>query len=291
MGEAIATSSAEEVAERVTAFGGLAVVVRTPQSWAQHEQGSAVAGLPLLELRKASNAASRPLEPAPRGPLLPAAGLRILDFSRVIAGPVATRTLALLGADVLRIDRPDLPELTAQHLDTGMGKTLRVAGPAKPADLEVLENRLSTADVVVTGYRPGALDRFGLDAEVLLRRRPSLVVASLSGWGLIGPWGPPPRLARSRLEVGQRRRRRRPGTPLYLARTVTSEFTHIDAPRAWGVRGIDGPIRATVDVTVEPVSETSSRLRWRFIQTREGKRTCHADRRIQGGQWPTCSRS
>ena len=62
VGEAIATSSAEEVAERVTAFGGLAVVVRNPQSWAQHEQGSAVAGLPLLELRKASSAASRPLE-------------------------------------------------------------------------------------------------------------------------------------------------------------------------------------------------------------------------------------
>ena len=206
VGEAIATSSAEEVAERVTAFGGLAVVVRTPQSWAQHEQGSAVAGLPLLELRKASNAASRPLEPAPRGPLLPAAGLRILDFSRVIAGPVATRTLALLGADVLRIDRPDLPELTAQHLDTGMGKRSALLDLRKQADLEVLENRLSTADVVVTGYRPGALDRFGLDAEVLLRRRPSLVVASLSGWGLIGPWGPPPRLARSRLEVGQRRR-------------------------------------------------------------------------------------
>jgi crotonobetainyl-CoA:carnitine CoA-transferase CaiB-like acyl-CoA transferase len=167
VGEAIATSSAEEVAERVTAFGGLAVVVRTPQSWAQHEQASAIAGLPLLELRKASNAASRPLEPAPRGSLLPAAGLRILDLSRVIAGPVATRTLALLGADVLRIDRPDLPELIAQHLDTGMGKLSALLDLRKPADLEVLENLLSTADVVVTGYRPGALDRFGLDAEAL----------------------------------------------------------------------------------------------------------------------------
>jgi crotonobetainyl-CoA:carnitine CoA-transferase CaiB-like acyl-CoA transferase len=97
----------------------------------------------------------------------------------VIAGPVATRTLALLGADVLRIDRPDLPELIAQHLDTGMGKLSALLDLRKPADLEVLENLLSTADVVVTGYRPGALDRFGLDAEALLRRRPSLVVASL----------------------------------------------------------------------------------------------------------------
>ena len=188
VGEAIATSSAEEVAERVTAFGGLAVVVRNPQSWAQHEQGSAVAGLPLLELRKASSAASRPLEPAPHGPLLPAAGLRILDLSRVVAGPVATRTLAFLGADVLRIDSPDLPELTAQHLDTGMGKRSALLDLRKPADLEVLEELLSTADVVVSGYRPGALDRFGLGAEALLRRRPSLVVASLSGWGRIGHW-------------------------------------------------------------------------------------------------------
>lgn len=188
VGEAIATSSAEDVAERVTASGGLAVVVRNPRSWTQHEQGSTVARLPLLELRKASDAASRPLEPTPHGSLLPAAGLRILDLSRVIAGPVATRTLAFLGADVLRIDSPGLPELTAQHLDTGMGKRSALLDLRKPADLKVLEELLSATDVVVTGYRPGALDRFGLDAESLLRRKPSLVVASLSGWGRIGPW-------------------------------------------------------------------------------------------------------
>jgi len=189
VGEAIATSRAEEVAEKVTASGGLAVVVRSPQSWAQHEQGSAVAALPLLSLRKACGAVNRPLEPVPHGSLLPAAGLRVLDLSRVIAGPVATRTLAFLGANVLRIDSPDLPELTAQHLDTGMGKRSALLDLRKPTDLAVLEELLSTADAVVTGYRPGALDRFGLDAEALLRRWPSLVVASLSGWGRIGPWG------------------------------------------------------------------------------------------------------
>ncbi|NEC50570.1 hypothetical protein G3I18_18625, partial [Actinospica acidiphila] len=120
------------------------------------------------------------------GPLLPASGLRVLDLTRVIAGPVATRTLALLGADVLRLDRPGLPELPDQHTDTGFGK--RSALLDLVTDREGFEELLAGADVVVTGYRPGALDRFGLGAEALAERRPGLVVAQLSAWGATGPW-------------------------------------------------------------------------------------------------------
>ena len=186
---AVAARTADEVAESVTAHGGLAVAVRGARAWAQHEQGAAVAAQPLLSLDRVGDAPPVPLPPCPRDPLLPATGLRVLDLTRVIAGPVATRTLALLGADVLRIDSPGLPEITAQHLDTGMGKRSTLLDLGDSADLDTFEGLLAGADVVVTGYRPGALDRFGLDAAALLARRPSLVVASLSAWSRRGPWG------------------------------------------------------------------------------------------------------
>jgi crotonobetainyl-CoA:carnitine CoA-transferase CaiB-like acyl-CoA transferase len=126
-----------------------------------------------------------PLAPA-ASPLLPAAGLRVLDLTRVLAGPVATRTLALLGADVLRVDAPWLPELPDQHADTGFGKRSALLDLA--AGRTAFEELLAEADVVVTGYRPGGLDRFGLSPEALAERRPGLVVAQLSAWGAYGPW-------------------------------------------------------------------------------------------------------
>ncbi|MYU64126.1 CoA transferase, partial [Streptomyces sp. SID69] len=127
-----------------------------------------------------------PLDPA-AAPLLPAAGVRVLDLTRVLAGPVATRTLALLGADVLRLDPPWSPELPDQHADTDFGK--RSAALDLAADRDTVEELLAGADVVVTGYRPGALDRFGLSPEALAERHPALVVAQVSAWGAYGPWG------------------------------------------------------------------------------------------------------
>jgi crotonobetainyl-CoA:carnitine CoA-transferase CaiB-like acyl-CoA transferase len=116
-------------------------------------------------------------------------GLRVLDLTRVIAGPVATRTLALLGADVLRIDGPHLPELPDQHADMDFGKRSAVLDLTAPGDRRTFEGLLVEADVVVTGYRPGALDRYGLAPEELAGRRTGLVVAQLSAWGAYGPWG------------------------------------------------------------------------------------------------------
>ncbi|MER8033284.1 CoA transferase [Streptomyces bauhiniae] len=181
--------SALEIEETVYAAGGLAVALRTPGQWAAHPQGAEVAQRPLVERAPIGAASARQLPPLDResGPLLPAAGLRVLDLTRVLAGPVATRTLALLGADVLRVDRPDLPELADQHADTGFGK--RSATLELATDTEALENLLASADVVVTGYRPGTLDRFGLSPDALAERYPGLIVAQLSAWGAYGPWG------------------------------------------------------------------------------------------------------
>ncbi|MFJ8105034.1 CoA transferase [Streptomyces sp. NPDC096132] len=188
VGAAMAERNARDVEDAVYAAGGLAVALRTPEEWAAHEQAAAVAGRPLVERGRLDGVRARALPPLRDGaPLLPAAGLRVLDLTRVLAGPVATRTLALLGADVLRLDAPHLPELPDQHTDTGFGK--RSALLDLTADRRRFEELLAAADVVVTGYRPGALDRFGLSPEALAERRPGLVVAQVSAWGAYGPWG------------------------------------------------------------------------------------------------------
>ncbi|MET9623535.1 CoA transferase [Streptomyces sp. NPDC006464] len=172
---AIAERPAVEVETAVYAAGGLAVALRTPREWAAHPQGREVAARPLLTAERLDDAAPGRDRRDGRPP-------RVLDLTRVIAGPVATRTLALLGADVLRIDPPHRPELPDQHTDTDIGKRTAALDLARPSDRRTLDELLDSADVLVTGYRPGALERFGL-------HRPGLVVARLSAWGDYGPWG------------------------------------------------------------------------------------------------------
>ncbi|WP_225802294.1 CoA transferase [Streptomyces sp. NK15101] len=169
---AIGERKAVEVETAVYAAGGLAVALRTPAEWAASEQGREVAARPLLTRERLDGAAPRRRS----GPL------RVLDLTRVIAGPVATRTLALLGADVLRIDPPGNPELPDQHADAGVGKRTAALDLDRPSDRRTFDGLLDAADVLVTGYRPGALDRFDLE-------RPGLVTARLSAWGDYGPWG------------------------------------------------------------------------------------------------------
>ncbi|MFD1659722.1 CoA transferase [Streptomyces caeni] len=186
---ALAERSATEVEESVYAAGGLAVALRTPAEWAAHEQGRAIAAHPLVGRERLDDAPVRPLVPLAGQPLLPAAGLRVLDLTRVIAGPSATRTLALLGADVLRIDSPRLRELPDLHADMDIGKRSALLDLTASADRRTFDGLLAQADVVVSGYRPGALDRLGLSPGQLAERRPGLVIAQLSAWGACGPWG------------------------------------------------------------------------------------------------------
>lgn len=170
---AIGARGAVEVQELVYAGGGLAVAVAAEYGEPQ----------PLVEWVRGDAR-----EPATAGAGPAAAGVRVLDLTRVIAGPVATRTLGVLGADVLRIDAPGLAEADDAYADTGFGKRSALVDLARPEGRAVLEGLLDGADVVVTGYRPGALERFGLGGEQLLERRPGLVVAELCAWGWRGPW-------------------------------------------------------------------------------------------------------
>lgn len=181
---AIRERSALELEEAAAAADAVLVVVRSPRQWQAHPQAESVGAAPLLTVERIGEAPARPWPEA----RLPLTGCRVLDLTRVIAGPVATRDLAFAGADVLRVDSPQLPEIDWQHLDTGQGKRTTLLNLAAASDREILEDLLSSADVVVTGYRPGSLDRFGLSPASLAERYPGLIIASVSAWGTDGPW-------------------------------------------------------------------------------------------------------
>jgi crotonobetainyl-CoA:carnitine CoA-transferase CaiB-like acyl-CoA transferase len=176
LAKAIATRSAAELEDLAARAGAIAVRVRTEQEWRASAPGAAAGVGPLVRSVPRDDAAALAL---PGGPL-PLAGVRVLDLTRVLAGPVCGRTLALLGADVLRLDPPAPPEIAWQHRDTGQGK--RSALLDLRTDLPRAQELLDRADVLVTGYRPGAIEAFGL------RPPPGLIRARINAWGDTGPW-------------------------------------------------------------------------------------------------------
>ena len=168
--------SKDEAERRITAGGGICAAVH-------HERPDVDAALraaPLVRVERVGDASPRRL---PRSSGLPLAGVRVLDLTRVIAGPVATRTLALFGAEVLRIDPPATEEISWQHLDTGHGKRSARLDLADPSGRERFDDLLGSADVVVLGYRPEGLARLGVAARDLATRHPGIIVAQLSAWG------------------------------------------------------------------------------------------------------------
>lgn len=176
-----------DVEQKLADAGAVGVAVRAPDVWAAHPQAAAVAELPLVGSTRLDDAPPSSITDLPPHANQPAIGLRVLDLTRVIAGPVASRTLALLGADVLRVDSPGLPEIPWQHLENGMGKRSTLLDVR--TEQATLEGLLDEAHVLIVGYRPDALTRFGLGPEDVAARHPGLVVATLSAWGNVGPWG------------------------------------------------------------------------------------------------------
>lgn len=166
--------------QAITAAGGLCVAVTHENPGVDAE----VRAAPIVDLTRSGVAA--PLRRVPAPPDAPLSGIRVLDLTRVIAGPVATRTLALLGADVLRIDPPHLPEPEWQHFDSGHGKRSTLLDLSADTDRRLFGDLLATADVAVTGYRARALERLGLAPERLIAQRPGLIVARLTAWGSSG---------------------------------------------------------------------------------------------------------
>ncbi|WP_037310977.1 CoA transferase [Ruegeria halocynthiae] len=174
-----------ELEAAIVAEGGVAAAMRSRADWADHPQGRAVSRDPLINWHSPRRITlrDRPQATANR----PLAGLRVLDLTRILAGPVSTRTLAGFGAEVLRIDPPgwDEPGIIP---DISLGKHCAYLDLKTPAGLEKLQDLLSQADVFVHGYRPGALDALGLTKAKRDALAPNRVEVTLNAYGWQGPW-------------------------------------------------------------------------------------------------------
>ncbi|MDG3015975.1 CoA transferase [Speluncibacter jeojiensis] len=186
---AIAGHGADDLEHAAALGGALVVRVRTPEQWRTEDAGRAGSAQPLVRVHtRPTPAPARRPAPCDTDASVPLRGLRVLDLTRVIAGPVATRSLALLGADVLRIDPPQSAELAAQTADTCQGKRTSVLDLHSLPNSAVFADLVADADVLVTGYRPGALepllspDRLGVGSTA------PRVHARVTAWGDDGPW-------------------------------------------------------------------------------------------------------
>jgi hypothetical protein len=181
---AVAQWKAEELETAIVGNKGCAAVMRTASEWKAHPQGMAVTAERLIDARATADSADPLNLSTPKRPLR---GIRVLDLTRVLAGPVATRFLAGLGADVLRIDPPTWDE-------PGVVPDVTLGKRCARLDLSVADGKatflqlLKGADVLVHGYRSNALDDLGLDARLRRETRPGLVDISLDAYGWTGPW-------------------------------------------------------------------------------------------------------
>jgi len=182
--KAVEKWDALELEEAIIAAKGAGGMVRTMEEWARHPQGIAVASLPLMEIMKIGDS---PPEALPRGDR-PLSGIRVLDLTRVIAGPACARALAEHGADVLKISAAHLPSLGRQEYDTGHGKLSAYLDLRDEKQNETLRGLVRETDVFSQGYRPGTLAGRGFYPEALARMRPGIVVVTLSAFGHDGPW-------------------------------------------------------------------------------------------------------
>lgn len=193
---AVARCDGQQLEDDIAAAGLCGALVRSPVEWRAHPHGQHLAGLPAVtierldrefdparyvrELQAVSDAA-RPLD-----------AVRVLDQTRVLAGPTCSRTLASLGAEVLRIGAPHLPSIEPFVIDTGHGKRNAFVDLTTDEGSAAFRALVRGADVVVQGYRPGSLDRHGASLEELISLCPGIVVVQVSCYGSTGPWADRP---------------------------------------------------------------------------------------------------
>jgi crotonobetainyl-CoA:carnitine CoA-transferase CaiB-like acyl-CoA transferase len=174
-----------EAFETAAYAGGCVVaLMRSHEEWSASSHAKALAELPLIRIEKIGDAAPKPWPTGDR----PLGGIRVLDLSRVIAGPVAGRTLAVHGADVLLVSGADLPAIPWLTIDTGRGKLTTFIDLKQEEGRNQLKDLLAEADIFSQGYRPQALAQLGFSPEEAARINPGIIFVSLSAYGHVGPW-------------------------------------------------------------------------------------------------------
>ena len=184
IGRAVAARDAEEleaafVEERLTG-----VVVRTEEEWLEHPQGRWLKDVPAVQIERIGDAPPTPLPDGPR----PLSGLRVIDSTRVLAGPTISRTLAEFGADVLHVGSPNVPDLAAAQADTGHGKRRAFIDLDEPVGVEQMTELVRGADVFSQSYRAGVMERRGFGPEAVAETRPGIIYVSENCYGHGGPW-------------------------------------------------------------------------------------------------------
>jgi hypothetical protein len=156
----------------------------TREEWLVHPQGNALSETPVIEIDKIANGPPVPFDDGGTSPLH---GIRVLDFTHVLAGPRSARTLAEYGAEVLHINSPAYPDLLAQHL--GVDEDKRCAYLREEGDREKMHSLASRADVFTNSYRPGVTSRFGLiPAKLAASSERGIICMDINAFGHSGPW-------------------------------------------------------------------------------------------------------
>ena len=185
--EALAAATArwraDELEEALAERKIIGAIARTREEWLAHPQGQWLAARPPVEIEKIGDSAPEPFGPAAR----PLSGVRVLDMAHVLAGPVTSRVLAEQGADVLHVSSPRELDQFVHVLDTGLGKR-RAFIDLQQGGAAPIQALVGDADIFVHSWRPGSLERHGLSADDLTRRRPGLIYVSVSCYGYGGPW-------------------------------------------------------------------------------------------------------
>jgi len=172
--------------EDAAAAAGLVVAkARSFAEWDAHPQGQAVRNLPLVSVERIGDA---PIPPATSSGSRPLEGIRVLELTRVLAGPICGRVFAAHGADSLRIISPALPTIEAADIDTGRGKRSAYVDLSGDEGRRAFRDLLAGADIFVQSYRPGALAARGFGPADAAQLRPSIIYVSLSAYGNAGPW-------------------------------------------------------------------------------------------------------
>jgi crotonobetainyl-CoA:carnitine CoA-transferase CaiB-like acyl-CoA transferase len=180
--------AADEIEQLLVDSGAAVAASRTVEEWLSHPQGRAVANEPVVGIGVGPDVVEEAWRPTPGRPL---AGIRVIDLTRVFAGPTATRFLAACGAEVIRIEAPGSDEsegLLGEGNDLGLGKRWAFLDLRTADGREQFLALLAEADVLVHGYRPGGIDMLGVGPKVRAQARPGLVEVALDAYGWTGPW-------------------------------------------------------------------------------------------------------
>ena len=193
-------ASAESIRAAVSRWDGQALedalaeagmcgaMARTREEWLAHSQGEALQSVPPVSIKRIADSPVEPIAATAR----PLEGVRVLDLTRVLAGPTCARTLASHGANVLKVNSPNLPSVPPFVIDTGHGKRSAFLDLNDEKDHKQLKSLILNADIFSQGYRKGALAKRGLGPEQLAEQRPGIIYVSINAYGHVGPWAARP---------------------------------------------------------------------------------------------------